>query len=129
MVHIYIEGQQVAVHKHNVNSSRYITTEDHLCSHHRHYLDRSPDYYLEKAKSKGEAFHVFIREVFNQSRHPKQLYRTCEGFFSIQRKTDHESFTKARALAREYQNFSYHFLANIIKNNMTPYQEIKKKRG
>lgn len=125
MVRIYVEGKQVAVHQRNYTPGRYSTEKEHLCSHHRHYLDRSPEYYLEKAKSKDDTFYAFIRKVFNQNRHPEQLYRTCDGFFSLQRKTNPDKFSKACALAMDYQNFSYHFLANIIKNNMTAFQETE----
>lgn len=125
MVYIYIDGKQVAVHQRNFAPGRYSTNKEHLCSHHRHYLDRSPDYYLEKAKSKGEPFYKLIGEVFNQNRHPEQLYRTCDGFFSIQRKTEAGKFNRACDLALEYQNFSYHFLANIIKNNTLDYQQTE----
>lgn len=129
MVYIYIEGKQVAVHPRSYSPNPYSTTKEHLCSHHQHYLDRSPDYYLEKAKSKGDRFHAFIMEVFKQKRYPEQLYRSCDGFLSLQRKTDPGKFSKACALALEYRNYSYSFLANIIKNNTTAYQEIKNEKS
>jgi len=129
MVYIFIENCQVAVHQRNYSKSGYSTEKDHLCSHHQHYLDRSPDYYLGKAKSKGEGFYRLIQEVFAQDRHPEQLYRSCDGFFSLQRKTDPDKFSQACALALEYKNYAYHFLANIIKNNMTAYQETKKEES
>ncbi len=125
MVYIYVAGKQVAVHQRNCSPGRYSTEKDHLCSHHQHYLDRSPDYYLGKAKSKGEEFYRLIQEVFAQDRHPEQLYRTCDGYFNLQRKTEPDKFSRACALALEYENYSYHFLSNVIKNNMTDYQETK----
>jgi hypothetical protein len=129
MVYIYIEGKQVAVHPRSYSPNPYSTIKEHLCSHHQHYLERSPDYYLEKAKSKDDTFHAFILEVFKQKRYPEQLYRSCDGFLSLQRKTDPGEFSKACALALEYRNYSYSFLDNIIKNNMTDCQEIKKEKS
>jgi hypothetical protein len=123
MVYIYVAGKQVAVHQRNYSPGRYSTEKGHLCSHHQHYLDRSPDYYIEKAKQKSETFHELIREVFNQNRHPEQLYRTCDGYFNLQRGTEPDKFNHACALALEYKNYSYHFLSNMIKNNMTGYQQ------
>lgn len=125
MVYIYIDGKQVAVHQRNYTPGRYSTNKEHLCSHHRHYLDRSPEYYIERAKSKDETFHTFIQAVFSQSRHPEQLYRSCDGFFSLQRKTNPDTFKRACAIALEHQQYTYHFLANIIKNNMTDYQQTE----
>jgi len=123
MVYIYVAGKQVAVHQRNYSPGRYSTEKEHLCSHHQHYLDRSPDHYLQKAKSISEIFYQLISEVFNQNRHPEQLYRTCDGFMSLQRKTDSGKFTRACTLALDYKNYSYHFLANVIKNNTADYLE------
>lgn len=123
MVYIYVDGSQVAVHQRNYSMGGYSTEKGHLCSHHQHYLDRSPGYYLEKAKSKSKDFHQLVQETFAQNRHPEQLYRTCDGYFSLQRKTNPDKFNRACALALEHKNYSYHFLANVIKNNMTAHQE------
>ncbi len=116
MVYIYVGGRLVAVHPRSYNPGGYSTQKDHLCSHHRHYLDRSPDYYIEKAKSKSEDFYNLIQKVFSQNRHPEQLYRTCDGYFNLQRNTDPQRFDSACKLALEYENYSYHFLFNVIKN-------------
>jgi hypothetical protein len=118
MVYIYVGGGQVAVHQRDYKIGGYTTLKEHLCSHHQHYLDRSPDYYIEKAKSKNEVLHRLIKEVFTQNRHPEQLYRTCDGYFNLQRTTDVGKFEKACTLALKYENYSYHFLSNVIKNNM-----------
>jgi len=129
MVYIYVQGKQVAVHQRNFTPGRYSTEKEHLCSHHQHYLDRSPDYYLEKAKSAGETFSQLIHELFNQPRHPEQLYRTCDGFFNLQRKTEPGKFNQACALALEYKNYSWHFINNLIKNNMVNYQQTETERN
>jgi transposase len=129
MVRIYVAGKQIAVHQRNYSPGRYSTQKEHLCSHHQHYLDRSPDYYLERAKRKSEPFHQLIREVFNQNRHPEQLYRTCDGYFNLQRSTEAEKFNRACAIALEYKNYAYHFLSNLIKNNMTDYQQSETEKS
>jgi transposase len=125
MVRIFVGGNQVAVHKRDYNMGRYSSEKGHLCSHHQHYLDRSPEYYIKRAKTKCDKFHQLVQGAFGQNRHPEQLYRTCDGYFNLQRKTEPEKFSEACALALEYQNYSYHFLANVIKNNMVAYQETK----
>ena len=123
MVRIYIGGQQVAAHQRSRDMGRYTTVRDHLCSAHQHYLDRSPAYYTGRAKPKGEEFHRLITETFSQDRHPEQLYRTCDGFFNLQRNTDPEKFRGACLLALELKNYSYRFLSNVISNNTIAYQE------
>lgn len=128
MVYIYISGKQVAVHQRSYTQGKYSTSKDHLCSHHQHYLDRSPDYYIEKAKTRDETFHQLIKAIFTQNRHPEQLYRICDGLFSLQRKTELPVFTKACQIALSNENYSYQFMANLIKNKMTesPQTQIDK---
>jgi transposase len=103
----------------------YTTDKEHLCSHHQHYLDRSPDYYLQKANEKSETLYLLIQLVFEQQRHPEQLYKTCDGLLSLQRKTDPDIFKKACLMAIEHKNVSYKFILNILKNKMTGQQETK----
>jgi len=129
MVYVYVGGRMVAVHPRSYQTGGYSTQKEHLCSHHRHYLDRSPDYYIEKAKSKSEALHCLIQKVFAQHRHPEQLYRTCDGLFNLERNTDPPKFNKACSLALEYKNYSYHFLSNVIKNNMTDDCQTESKKN
>lgn len=128
MVYIYLHNERIAVHQRDYAQGKYTTVKEHLCSQHQHYFDRSPEYYIRKAKSKGEKLHRLITAIFEQkNRYPEQLYRTCDGLFSLQRKTEPENFEKACALSLKLQNYSYRFLANIIKNNMTDYQQTEEK--
>jgi hypothetical protein len=67
--------------------------------------------------------HQVVRQLFDQDKYPEQLYRTCDGLFSLQRKTDPAVFDKACALAIEYNNYTYGFINNILKNKMTDHTE------
>jgi transposase len=119
MVFIYAKGEQVAVHIRDYKTGGYTTDKEHLCSAHRHYMDRSPDYYLNKAKLKSAELYQLIGHLFAQNRHPEQLYRTCDGLLNLQRKTDQNDFHKACLMAIEHQNYSYRFILNILANKMT----------
>ena len=125
MVYIYAKGEPVAVHIRDYKPGGYTTDKEHLCSAHRHYLDRSPDYYLNKSKLRSEALNQLMGHLFAQNRHPEQLYRTCDGLLSLQRKTDQQEFDKACQMAIDYQEYSYIFVLNILKNKMTKEQEPK----
>jgi transposase len=125
MVHIYSKGQQIAVHIRDYKQGGYSTNKEHLCSAHQHYMDRSPDYYLNKSKLKSELLYQLLEHLFAQNRHPEQLYRTCDGLLNLQRKTDQKDFDKACQMAIECQKYSYVFVLNILKNKMTQEQEIK----
>jgi len=125
MVHIYAKGQQIAVHIRDYKQGGYTTDKEHLCSAHQHYMDRSPDYYLNKSKSKSELLYQLLEHLFSQNRHPEQLYRTCDGLLNLQRKTDQKVFDKACQIAIDNHKYSYVFVLNILKNKMTHEPETK----
>ena len=123
MVRIYAEGKQIAVHQRNYRPGTYSTQESHLCSHHKHYLDRSPTYYLNKARFKSDQLHELFKQIFNQGRHPEQLYRTCDGLLNMYNKSDSLKVDKACQIAMQYQNYSYQFIINILNNKMTDHEQ------
>lgn len=125
MVKIYAKGVQIAVHIRDYKMGGYTSNKEHLCSNHNHYLDRSPSYYITKAKEKSETLHQLVQLLFEQQRHPEHLYRSCDGLLSLQRKTNPETFKKACQMAIEHKNYSYSFILNILKNKMTEQQETK----
>jgi len=118
LVRIYIGGEPVAVHARDYRHGKYTTDKEHLCSTHRHYLDRSPEYYKDRARVIDNQLYQLVEKVFEQNKYPEQLYRTCDGLFSLQRKTEREIFHKAVAKSLEYKNYTYGFLLNIIQNKM-----------
>ncbi len=124
IVYIFSKGEQAAVHIRDFKQGGYTTQKDHLCSAHRHYLDRSPQYYTDQARRKSKLLHELVTLIFTQNRYPEQLYRTCDGLFSLQRKTEAEPFNKACQLAIEHQNYTYTFMKNILENKMTEQESI-----
>ena len=119
IVQIYCKGQLVAAHQRDRIPHGYTYVKEHLCSHHQHYLDRSPTYYIEKAAKISDTLRQLFVLIFSQDKHPEQLYRSCDGLLSIPRKTiDITRFEKACSLAIEHGNYSYIFILNIIQNKM-----------
>lgn len=129
MVRIFCNHNLIAVHKRSFVKGAYSTDKNHLCSTHQHYLNRSPEYYQNKARSLCEPLGKLVELIFSQNRYPEQLYRGCDGLFSLQRNTHPETFNKACQIAIEYQNYSYGFVHNIIKNKMTDATEEKKNKA
>lgn len=128
MVRIYVKGKQVAVHQRSYNAGKYSTEKEHLCSYHQHYSDRSPGYYLNKAKAKSDLLYRVVERLFSQGKYAEQLYRTCDGLLSLQRKTDKAQFDKACKIAIECSNYSYLFIQNILKNKMTESTETENEK-
>lgn len=122
IVQIYCKRQLVASHQRDRIPNGYTYEKGHLCSHHQHYLDRSPQYYIEKAGNISDALHQLFVLIFNQDKHPEQLYRTCDGLLNIHRKSAcTDKFEKACMLAIEHGNYSYGFILNVLQNNMTDF--------
>jgi transposase len=116
IVKIYVKGQLVAVHQRDRQPARYTTVKEHLCSHHQHYLDRSPGYYREKAREISENLYNVVDGLFNGGRPPEQNYRSCDGLFSLCRKTNPGIFNKACDIAMECGCYSYKYLLQVIEN-------------
>lgn len=123
MVTIYAAGKQIALHIRSYKPGGYTTVKEHLSSQHRHYLDRSPEYYIARAKEKSTELHLLTQLIFEQAQHPEQLYRTCDGLLRLQKTAPEEAFAKACELAIEYRNFSYKFVERILKNKMESAQD------
>lgn len=117
MVRIYIDGKCVAKHRRNRTRNGYTTVKDHLCSTHQYYLNRSPGYYVRRARQCSEELYHFTQGLFDQRRPPEQLYRTCDGVLSLYKKTDKEKFKKACSLAITHKKYSYGFILRVINND------------
>jgi len=62
--------------------------------------------------------------LFQGGRFPEQNYNTCDGLFSLYRKTEPEIFSRACKEALECNTYSYRFIMRIIENmNKNPEQE------
>lgn len=123
LVRIFCNQNLIAVHQRNFARGKYSTQKEHLCSTHQHYLGRSPEYYKNKAKKLSNTLGDLFELIFSQDKYPEQLYRSCDGLFSLQRNTLPDTFEKACKMAIEYRNYSYGFIQNIIKNKMTEYSK------
>jgi transposase len=129
MVYIYSKGEQIALHLRDYRPGGYTTNPEHLCSHHQHYLQRSPAYYIRKAEEKSEVLSRLVQLMFDDGRHPEVHYRSCDGLMNLSRKTDPSVFEKACQIAIDNQGYSYKFVRTIIENKMTgeePQSEIEK---
>ena len=119
-VRIFGKGQRIAMHPRDVAPGRYTTTKKHLCSTHQHYLDRSPAYYLGKARTRCPRLYRLLQLMFDQDeRYPEQLYKSCEGLLALHRKSDPDTFARACDIAVEHGHYSYRFIHNLLTNKMT----------
>jgi transposase len=117
LVSIYVRGQCVATHVRNIAPGGYTSVKEHLCSHHQHWLERSPEYYLEKAREKSPELVRFFEGIFADNRPAEHHYRSCDGLLSLQRKTPAEVFNRAVEIALENGLYSYPSVMNLIRND------------
>lgn len=116
IVRIFVKGERVAVHQRDYAPGRYTTVMEHLCSYHQHYLSRSPEYYRQKAKEKSEELLAIVDLLFRSGRPPEQNYRSCDGLFSLHKKTEPDIFKKACQIAIDCGHCSYRYVLNTIEN-------------
>lgn len=121
-VHIYARGKQEAVHLRSYRAAHYTTHDNHLASQHKHYKDRSPEYYIKKAGTINPVFKNLVDLLFKQDKHPEQLYRSCDGLLRLARYTSEDILEKACQIAISNKVYNYSFLKNIIENKMVDEQ-------
>ena len=115
LVQIYSNGQSIASHRRSVGFG-YTTIKEHLCSSHRHYKDRSPEYYIQTAEKRSVVLAKLFQQIFEQAQIPETVFKRCDGLLSLQRKTDPAVFERACQLAMEHDQLSYKFVQKVIEN-------------
>jgi hypothetical protein len=83
---------------------------------------------MNRAKIQSQPLYEIIIKLFEGGRLPEQNYRTCDGLFSLRRKTDPEIFNKACQEALSCESYSYKFILRVIENfKINPPEENKTK--
>lgn len=119
MIYIFYSGKQIAIYIRSYKQGAYSTDKEHLRSHHRHYRDRSPDYYMQLGKKQSVELYNLMGVLFSQpDKHPEQLYRTGDGLLSLSCKVDKDVFKNACLTALENETYSYRFIKNFLVKKM-----------
>jgi len=113
LVKIFWNHELIATHQ-RVIGFGYSTNKEHLCSTHRHYNDRNPDYYIEKAKAISELLVEVMKNIFSGSKPPEVYYKTCNGLLFLYKQTEHEHFEKACKIVLKVNNFRYSYFKSLV---------------
>jgi transposase len=113
LVKIFCKNTQIATHERIIGFG-YTTIAEHLCSAHRHYRERSPEYYVKVAGAKSTVLAEVITGIFHTPKPPELFYKTCDGLLSLCRKTDPVRFEKACRIALDEGILSYRFIKSLI---------------
>lgn len=125
LVKIYCDGEAIATHVRSYTYG-YTTEKEHLCSSHRHYLERSPVYYIEQARKRSHALERLISRNFEVEEIPERIYRRCDGLLSLQRKTNPLVFEKACVYALKQDLLSCKSLQRILETKAYEWSENQK---
>lgn len=117
LVSIYVDSQCVATHVRSLAPGEYTTVKEHLASHHQHWSERSPAYYLQKAGEKSTKLVNLFEGIFAGNRPAEHHYRACDGLLSLQRKTPDDVFNRALNIALDNSLYSYRSVLNLISND------------
>lgn len=94
IVKIYVDGLCVATHP-RVYKWGYTTVKEHLASNNRAILERSPQYYMERAYKISHDFGLYVTELFSGKRSsnpPEIYYKTCNLLIGLHKKYDEDAF-------------------------------------
>ncbi len=122
LVKVFCKGKQIATHQRSIGFG-YSTVEEHLCSAHRHYNKRNPDYYIQTANRHSSVLAEVIKHLFNAPKPAEVFYKTCEGLLSLCRKTSIEKFERACQIALDNNMLSYRFIKSLIESKTLTEQE------
>ena len=115
MVKIYYSGRCIATHlRASATDARYIHQREHLCSAHQHYFDRSPDYYIKRARSLSLVLGRLIEQKFDSPQPPETLYRSCDGILRLVRSLDRPTLDAVCKKAIDDERLSMKHLETII---------------
>jgi transposase len=120
MVYIYHQGEQVAVHARGFKQGGYTRVNEHLCSAHQAYLERSPEYYTGKAKQLSPELGELFERIFSQPRPPETLYKTCNGILNLARKASRAHIAKVCEDATSCGVYNYRFIENLFAKASKP---------
>ena len=104
--------------KRNPAPGCYVTHKDHLSSTHQAYSDWNPDHFRKLAAKHGKNVKDFVEGILSQVPYPEVGYKRMIGVIQLQIQYTSERVDKACEIAMLSDSYSYHRVANILKNKM-----------
>jgi transposase len=116
LVAIYHNGQKVALHARSNTYGSYITVASHMPSYYEHYVNLSPEKYIERALAVSERLAEVVVNIFtsNKSVPPETYYKSCDGLFHLQKTTAPDIFDKACEIALRFNQCKYGYIKNLV---------------
>lgn len=117
LVKVYVDNKSVAVIPRDRTPGKHTQIPEHLAPNVRAYLERSPEYYCDKAKHVSESLEKLFQSMFfNRATGVNYdvYYRSCEKMLSLQKNTESSLFDKACDVCRINQIYRGSGLEDVI---------------
>lgn len=113
-VEIFYKYEKVAVHKRVRSPFNYTTNPDHLASHHKAFLEWSPEKFLSQAREIHVDVEMYLQKIFEKKMHPEHAYRSCAGILSFARRKGHENLIRACQKGHHVNRYSFRFIEDLL---------------
>lgn len=113
-VRLYYNQELIAEHVRNQHRGKYTTDLEHLASHHRVLLERSPQQYLDKAAEVGPCTRILFERILAQASHPEQGYKTCDGILSLSKRFGARELELSAKYAQQLDLVNYHIIHKAL---------------
>lgn len=118
IVQIFFRQELIATHYRDRTPFGYTSVKEHLPSHHQHWLDRSPQWYRNRAHRISPQVGELIERILTSRSYPEQAFRSCDGVLGLHRKIGSATLTRAATIALELDCCTYSYIKRLIHNGM-----------
>jgi transposase len=113
---VYDENEIIAVHDRYMGKElKYITTQDHLATHHKYATDWNPQKFMTTANTIGSDVAKYIAKILAREVYPEQSYKACSGVLNFAKRVGNERLVKACKRADSYGVYNYGIIEQILR--------------
>lgn len=115
---VYYKNERIAIHTRCKQRYGYSTVPEHMSSSHRFVSEWNTEKFISWAEKIGIHTAGFIKGMIHQRPFPEQGYKAAVGVLRLARIYSNERLEQACTLAAQYEHYSYHRVANILKKKL-----------
>jgi transposase len=115
VVALYYDNVRIAQHMRDKTPNRYTTEPDHMPSHHRVYVDWSPERIINWGRVYGEEVAGVLRRVMKYKKHPEQGFKVCLGIIRLGKKYGAVKLNAACRKANQFGLYSLKRIESMVK--------------
>jgi hypothetical protein len=114
---VYDENEIIAVHDRYMGKElKYITTQDHLASHHQYATDWNPQKFMTAANAVGTDVAKYIAKILAREVYPEQSYKACSGILNFAKRVGNTRLINACKRADSYGIYNYGIIDQILRS-------------